>query len=847
MTESFDPYLKWLGIRDPERPPNHYRLLGLDLYESDPEVINGAADRQMAHVRTFQTGPNAKLSQTLLNELAVARRCLLDDDRRAEYDRQLKSGSIQDDTKPEAQPVVAAKIIDPAGHRSRRKKSHPFWLDLLGWVGGGVAAVVVAYFLIGSSWLPGNSKQAKLPKEDPPRRVPTDDIPDHSEEVVTDPQNKEPENTANRTKGTDLSEPNTGRNKNERLDATKKKARRDARKSENSNQTDPSDIQPDDDKKPEMPPEPPAIAPWDAADRLPNLPRSISEPANDADRRFQPIYVGLGKRKYDLVKQFYPKVEPVAEELSQPIDVGSVLEQMDRFWQLVGRARGDLRVGDSLTFSDQTVSVAAVSDRSIELKWTPGSDSNQNPVVRRFTTDSATIDRDLAVAMARYASPDADALVDVFKLYDYAHTDLPVPPELLIGSGVALNGDGKPAPPDDESLREARKTILELYESEFAREGFLQQQALARKLLDDAETTRTDAMRYALLDEAGQLGSRIGDGQVVVAALSGMDNTFEVDFWQGVIDGMKSAQKNASTAMQYGTITSGLYEMVDRAVQEEQYETALRLSNDGLKAAKKLKVGNQEQVFEGYLKQLREMVEWKETGEKSLQDLESDPNNPKDHLAAARWLCFVKGDWEQGLGHLALCGGSKLERLAKKDAEISAAQLGSEQVKEALDLADAWYEAAQNNKGAAARGLFVRSHHWYTLAKDDADGLDRQKALLRQIELQPWLGFFDAYRDDEVLVQSKQWRFGTQESIVFQMARFRGSLFEYELPAVGNARSRTRNIRLTKIGDTYQIEPADTNSRVYLRLMRDGRIELLQYSLETGQLLAAGWGVAINP
>ena len=53
----FDPYLKWLCIRESLRPPNHYRLLGLDLMEGDLEVISGAADRQMAHVRTFQHGP----------------------------------------------------------------------------------------------------------------------------------------------------------------------------------------------------------------------------------------------------------------------------------------------------------------------------------------------------------------------------------------------------------------------------------------------------------------------------------------------------------------------------------------------------------------------------------------------------------------------------------------------------------------------------------------------------------------------------------------------------------------------------------------------------------------------
>ncbi len=90
MPESFDPYLRRLGIRDPERPPNHYRLLGLDLFESDADIIASAADRQMAHVRTFQAGKAGALSQRLLNELAVARVCLLKPDRKAAYDQLIR-------------------------------------------------------------------------------------------------------------------------------------------------------------------------------------------------------------------------------------------------------------------------------------------------------------------------------------------------------------------------------------------------------------------------------------------------------------------------------------------------------------------------------------------------------------------------------------------------------------------------------------------------------------------------------------------------------------------------------------------------------------------------------------
>ena len=68
----FDPYLKWLGIRESSRPINHYRLLGLDLYEDDADVISMAADRQMSHIRTYQGGPNGELSQQLVNECMLA-------------------------------------------------------------------------------------------------------------------------------------------------------------------------------------------------------------------------------------------------------------------------------------------------------------------------------------------------------------------------------------------------------------------------------------------------------------------------------------------------------------------------------------------------------------------------------------------------------------------------------------------------------------------------------------------------------------------------------------------------------------------------------------------------------
>jgi len=87
---AFDAYHKWLAIPPGEQPPNHYRLLGVSLFEPDPEVIEAAAERQTAFLRTLQIGAQAELASRILNEVANARITLLNVDRKMGYDAALK-------------------------------------------------------------------------------------------------------------------------------------------------------------------------------------------------------------------------------------------------------------------------------------------------------------------------------------------------------------------------------------------------------------------------------------------------------------------------------------------------------------------------------------------------------------------------------------------------------------------------------------------------------------------------------------------------------------------------------------------------------------------------------------
>ena len=111
MQESFDPYYKWLAIPPRDQPPNHYRLLGIQLFERDDDVIEAAADQRMAHLRALQNGSHVSFSQRLLNEVAQARVCLLDSRRREPYDRELRESLPPP---PRALPVASSIAAPPS-------------------------------------------------------------------------------------------------------------------------------------------------------------------------------------------------------------------------------------------------------------------------------------------------------------------------------------------------------------------------------------------------------------------------------------------------------------------------------------------------------------------------------------------------------------------------------------------------------------------------------------------------------------------------------------------------------------------------------------------------------------
>ncbi|MDB5388413.1 MAG: hypothetical protein JWM11_4059 [Planctomycetaceae bacterium] len=142
MPAVFDPYHKWLGILPKDQPPHHYRLLGLEPFEDDVQVIETAANRQLGFLRGYQSGEYAAQCQQLLNEVTRARLCLLKPTSKTAYDAKLQ-----------------AKLEESSLNTAQESSESQFDLRAMGWpLPAMIGGVLVLVFLASMLFFLGRGK-----------------------------------------------------------------------------------------------------------------------------------------------------------------------------------------------------------------------------------------------------------------------------------------------------------------------------------------------------------------------------------------------------------------------------------------------------------------------------------------------------------------------------------------------------------------------------------------------------------------------------------------------------------------------------------------------------------------
>jgi WD40 repeat protein len=278
--------------------------------------------------------------------------------------------------------------------------------------------------------------------------------------------------------------------------------------------------------------------------------------------------------------------------------------------------------------------------------------------------------------------------------------------------------------------------IHELYDKELAKaekDATARGQLAVTFLQEGKDTTDDLDGRYMLLRAAGLLAARAGDAPTALQAIDDLAQDFalpEARVLGAKIQALTTAGKVAAMAEAHHTMVDAALVLLQDAVAADNYDAALVLAGIADRAALKLKSvplvssirKRRREVLAGQV----EYARWKPFAEA----LKKDPQDAKANLEMGKYLAFVKGNWERGLGLLAQCSDESLQATAKMDladprSAAQQAELGAKWL-QAADQAGR-ISKASNAHGKMAVNLLLRAYHWDVQALAALDSEERQR------------------------------------------------------------------------------------------------------------------------
>ncbi len=784
-TSDFNPYLKWLGIRSPS--PNHYQLLGIETFESDADVIVAAADRQMAHVRKYQNGPHSAQSQTLLNQLAAAKVCLLNAEKKLAYDAQLTAAELQ---------TEMASI--------RNKKRSP-WLALSSIVGLGLAAAVFAIWSLGPDLISLTSSDSSTPSTpadnqaaitsstsrdsagraateldegfaaSPPEPVAdSQSVPATSENSVQlvgaeSPAQPAPEVAAIQQPAAPQSNEPASQDATSSKDTDKEKGPSDA-PSTSAPLVGVIDVPPP--ANVGEAPDATQPAPWEkAADSR----RRPQRPFAGQDHAIAKLMQSLYDRNIEAADKLLDQVRADANDepkRAEALRIEIVYFKMKEFWDKADQGLAMVAVGDTLNYRNAAVTVIGKTPTGMRLQAANGKQQD-------FDTARANIDADLAVALAR-ANGEAfgimlDVMCGVFLAID-RQGDLNaarellkraqengVPVELLLARrasegleqsesehaanvtdplygvvAAALTADdphddsviGRPhwSMPTVEVRRDKLRMLRrEAYREQFAKHGRDAELELARRLFQDANRSRDDAdARYVMYEQAIRLAAKHGDAKTADTAIRALVYNFDCDEDAIRLDSLIELGKAVRDPEQVEAAVLIAQNRIQQLIERGDFSTARKYLAPATNLANRRKMPDLLQNVTGLEQRLSDLEEHLRNAQHQLLECRESPNDAAVHTILGLYQLDMGRD-EKAQQHLLAGNHDGLARAAAAEQDMD----GSAESQ--LAVADMWWQLCDDDASHAVLSRLAREKavHWYTQALDRLEGVSKVRAKSR--------------------------------------------------------------------------------------------------------------------
>jgi serine/threonine protein kinase len=286
--------------------------------------------------------------------------------------------------------------------------------------------------------------------------------------------------------------------------------------------------------------------------------------------------------------------------------------------------------------------------------------------------------------------------------------------------------------PSERDQADAAKGLREIYKTEYARRAPIEQRALAETLYKLGRATTDDpAKQYVCLREARTLWAQSGDIEEAFKAIDKLAEDYVVDVLTDKTAALNAAGRMATNASALNKpILDTAQALALQAVADDNYEAALRLME--LANAAALRTRNQPILFRVSQRAqlVRDVQKEYERVAPALATLKQNPKDADANLAAGKFLCWQKGDWDKGLPLLAQSSDAKLQSLAQQDV--------AKPVDSSLRLAvaDGWWAVAETERGLPKNQIQRHAHGWYKQTVTDLSGAAKTQVERRIKEIE---------------------------------------------------------------------------------------------------------------
>jgi hypothetical protein len=311
--------------------------------------------------------------------------------------------------------------------------------------------------------------------------------------------------------------------------------------------------------------------------------------------------------------------------------------------------------------------------------------------------------------------------------------------------------------PDPTDVKRVEKEIRALFKEEYTRKDPAGKRALAHKLFENAEKTKSDAVgRYVLFSQARELSVEAGDVLLAFLAIDRIAGEYETKaevLRSAALAGLRRSPASAEEVIELAVgcqrVGSGLFLKGD-------WEWALKLAKEAEHYGKAAKDVGLVAAAARLSSQSQECKKEADRAAKAKQLLDTKPDDPEANLEYGRFLCFVRRDWAAGAGLLVKGSDPSLRAVAGK--ELLSPATASDQ----LELAEAWVELSEKTRESLFKDRYrERARTWFEKVTSTSDGLERTKACKRLEDLDRASGIEDLLRliDSKRDAVSGEWTF----------------------------------------------------------------------------------------